>query len=95
MILWGLVDYINCFLSFPGEVHLVHWNTKYGTVAKALSKKDGLAVMGFFIEIDKKAEKSGPLPVTHMTKKHLGLYFKQAFFKTGHCIWFSGDSEKW
>ena len=53
------------FLSFPGEVHLVHWNTKYGTVAKALSKKDGLAVMGFFIEIDKKAEKSGPLPVTN------------------------------
>ena len=42
---------------------MVHWNTKYKTVGKALAKKDGLAVMGFFIEIDKKADKKGPLPV--------------------------------
>ena len=33
------------------------WNTKYKTVSKALAKGDGLVVMGFFLEIDSKAEK--------------------------------------
>ena len=42
----------------------MHWNTKYKTVAKALTKSDGLSVMGFFIDIDKKAPRSGALPVS-------------------------------
>ena len=37
--------------SFPMELHLVHWNTAYGTVANALNYHDGLAVIGFFYEV--------------------------------------------
>jgi len=36
---------------YPAELHLVHWNTKYGTVADAVTKNDGLAVLGFFYEV--------------------------------------------
>jgi len=37
---------------FPLEVHLVHRNLKYNSVTEALSKSDGLAVVGFFFEVD-------------------------------------------
>ena len=33
------------------QLHLVHWNTKYGSVGEALSKPDGLAVIGIFLEV--------------------------------------------
>ena len=33
------------------EVHLVHWNNKYNTYEEAATKADGLAVVGFFIEV--------------------------------------------
>ena len=36
---------------YPMEIHLVHWNNKYGDVATALGKSDGLAVLGFFYEV--------------------------------------------
>jgi len=36
--------------AYAGEIHLVHWNTKYTDVAEALTKTDGLAVLGFFLE---------------------------------------------
>lgn len=32
------------------EVHLVHFNKKYGTYKKSVNKKDGLAVVTFFIQ---------------------------------------------
>ena len=36
---------------FPAELHLVHFNAKYGTFAEAVNHKDGLAVLAFFIEL--------------------------------------------
>lgn len=35
---------------FDAEIHLVHYNAKYGSVAEAVSQPDGLAVLGFFLE---------------------------------------------
>jgi carbonic anhydrase len=37
--------------EYPAELHLVHFNTKYGDIATAVSKADGLAVLGFFYEV--------------------------------------------
>lgn len=34
-----------------GELHIVHVNTKYPDVATALSMSDGLAVLGFFVDV--------------------------------------------
>jgi len=39
--------------TFPLEVHLVHYNKKYGSLAKAAAKPDGLAVLGTFFHIQK------------------------------------------
>lgn len=33
-----------------GELHLVHYNTKYADLAAAASESDGLAVLGFFLQ---------------------------------------------
>merc|ERR1739838_1113213 len=35
-----------------GEMHIVHYNRKYGTPAQAMKKPNGLAVLGFFIKND-------------------------------------------
>ncbi|XP_050740226.1 uncharacterized protein LOC127010338 [Eriocheir sinensis] len=35
---------------FPGEVHLVHFKEKYGTVAEASNFEDGIAVLGVMLE---------------------------------------------
>merc|ERR1719357_2160532 len=37
--------------AFPLELHLVHYNAKYGTIGEALKYKDGLAVIGIMHEI--------------------------------------------
>merc|ERR1712121_554136 len=37
--------------EFPMEIHLVHWNTRYGSVPNAVQYSDGLAVLGFFYEV--------------------------------------------
>merc|ERR1711973_1069686 len=37
--------------EYPAEIHLVHWNKKYGDVQNAVTKADGLAVLGFFYEV--------------------------------------------
>ncbi|XP_049604677.1 carbonic anhydrase 1-like isoform X2 [Syngnathus scovelli] len=37
--------------KYPAELHLVHWNTKYGNFDEAASKPDGLAVLGVFLQI--------------------------------------------
>ncbi|KAH3803405.1 hypothetical protein DPMN_131665 [Dreissena polymorpha] len=39
--------------QFAAEIHLVHWNTKYGSLAKAANKSDGLAVLGIMIKFRK------------------------------------------
>ncbi|XP_039274570.2 carbonic anhydrase-like [Styela clava] len=36
--------------QFFGELHAVHYNKKYGSVAEAADKPDGLAVFGWFID---------------------------------------------
>ncbi|XP_046648360.1 carbonic anhydrase 2-like [Daphnia pulicaria] len=37
--------------SYPAELHLVHYNTKYGSFAEATKHSDGLAVLGIFISV--------------------------------------------
>ncbi|CAH1270571.1 CA2 [Branchiostoma lanceolatum] len=36
---------------FQGEVHLVHMNTKYPSFEQAMTKRDGLAVLGVFLQL--------------------------------------------
>ncbi|CAK8674725.1 unnamed protein product [Clavelina lepadiformis] len=38
--------------QYWGELHIVHYNTKYPDVGTAANKSDGLAVLGFFIKDD-------------------------------------------
>lgn len=40
---------------FAAEIHLVHYNKKYGSLESAKRELDGLAVLGFFFEIDDNA----------------------------------------
>lgn len=37
--------------KYAAELHLVHWNTKYGEFGKAVQQPDGLAVLGVFLKI--------------------------------------------
>ncbi|XP_061925701.1 carbonic anhydrase [Entelurus aequoreus] len=53
---WGASDdrgseHTLCGLTFPCELHLVHWNTKYASFGEAASQPDGLAVVGVFLKI--------------------------------------------
>ncbi|KAH3884995.1 carbonic anhydrase 2-like [Dreissena polymorpha] len=53
---WGAVDERGSEHSlngrhFPMEMHIVHYNKKYGNFSSSLNKTDGLAVLGFFFEI--------------------------------------------
>lgn len=43
---------------YPAELHIVHFNLKYGTIANAVTKSDGLAVVGVFCEVSGKFLKS-------------------------------------
>lgn len=36
------------------EMHLVHFNRKYGNISNAMTKEDGLAVIGVFFDITRK-----------------------------------------
>lgn len=40
---------------YDGELHLVHWNTKYGSFGEAVDKGDGLAVIGIFLQVGETA----------------------------------------
>ncbi|XP_022317159.1 carbonic anhydrase-like [Crassostrea virginica] len=37
--------------NYPAEIHIVHYNTKYSDIGTAMTNVDGLAVLGFFIEV--------------------------------------------
>ncbi|KAK4002262.1 hypothetical protein OUZ56_004103 [Daphnia magna] len=55
---WGVNDSIGSEhtvdgKSYAGELHFVHWNTKYGSFGEALKHGDGLAVLGVFVEAGK------------------------------------------
>ncbi|OWF52544.1 carbonic anhydrase 2-like isoform X2 [Mizuhopecten yessoensis] len=39
--------------KYDAELHLVHYNSKYETFAKAADKPDGLAVFGFMVKVGK------------------------------------------
>jgi len=43
--------------AYPGEVHFVHWNTKYASFGEAASMPDGLVVLGFFLKISDESTK--------------------------------------
>jgi hypothetical protein len=36
---------------FSSELHLVHFNTKYGDLNSAVDKPDGLAVLGILLKV--------------------------------------------
>ena len=40
------------FRSYPAELHIVHYNTKYGSFPDATSHSDGLAVLGILMEME-------------------------------------------
>ncbi|XP_052213016.1 carbonic anhydrase 2-like [Dreissena polymorpha] len=53
---WGAVDERGSEHSlngryFPMEMHIVHYNKKYGNISSSVDKADGLAVLGFFFEV--------------------------------------------
>lgn len=37
---------------FAAEVHLVHYNLKYGNFSNAVAQPDGLSVIGVFFEVE-------------------------------------------
>ena len=39
------------FYRYAGELHLVHYNTKYPSFSEATSHDDGLAVLGIFLKV--------------------------------------------
>ncbi len=48
---FSLVNSISIFIR-PFQLHLVHWNSsKYHSPMEAVSKSDGLAVLGVFLEV--------------------------------------------
>jgi len=46
---------------FSAELHLVHYNTKYGSFGNAADKPDGLAVLGMFIKVGAEHPEFGKL----------------------------------
>ena len=43
-------------VSYDGELHIVHYNTKYQSVTEAIDKNDGLAVLGVFLTVQEEDE---------------------------------------
>lgn len=48
-------------VEYDAELHLVHYNTKYGDFGSAANKPDGLAVFGFMVKVGKSHEGFGKL----------------------------------
>jgi len=47
---------------YPSEVHLVHWNSeKYASIGEAVTKDDGLAVLGALIKVGKEHQELAKL----------------------------------
>lgn len=61
--------------TFPAELHLVHFNTKYDTIGDAVAQEDGLAVLGIMLKIaSEDNEKLSPIidglsTITHSGRK--------------------------
>merc|ERR1712016_99717 len=61
--------------SFSAELHLVHYNTKYGDLGNAVDKPDGLAVLGMFIKVRNEGddrESTAILPRSGLSTESLG-----------------------
>ncbi|XP_078607735.1 carbonic anhydrase 1-like isoform X2 [Branchiostoma floridae x Branchiostoma japonicum] len=54
-------------VTYPAELHLVHWNQKYKDVGEAVDKPDGLAVIGVFFSRGK--EHAGFKPISDLFAK--------------------------
>nr|AGN29658.1 carbonic anhydrase 2 [Acartia pacifica] len=61
--------------TFPGEMHFVHFNKKYGSVENAINQPDGLVVIGFFLEISSQS-------MPGLTKMAKGLHQMRATYQT-------------
>nr|ANJ59778.1 alpha carbonic anhydrase 2 [Exaiptasia diaphana] len=66
---------------YPGELHLVFFNTKYGTIGNAAAKPDGLTVIGAFLRkgrgnfaMKKLAYKIRQISNEGAEAKHFGVY---------------------
>ena len=68
--------------TFPAELHIVHKNLKYGSMGEAVKHKDGIAAVGFFLQLgtypplmirvrlwDRYLPTNGPTLPTWRTKK--------------------------
>ncbi|CAH1270568.1 CA7 [Branchiostoma lanceolatum] len=53
--------------TYPAELHLVHWNTKYNDISEAVDKPDGLAVIGVFFKRGR--EHAGFKPISDLIAK--------------------------
>ncbi len=54
---------------YPGELHLVHWNTRYGDPGEAVQHPDGLCVLGRFFRLGEEEANPEMDRVTRMMKK--------------------------
>jgi hypothetical protein len=66
--------------SYPGELHLVHYNSKYGDYKSALKHSDGLAVLGVLFQVS---------PINYSqneTISWLACHWSLRSFTTAHCI---------
>lgn len=70
--------------SFPAEVHLVHYNTAYGTIGEAVDKPDGLCVLGAFIEVGE--EHSGMKDLLDCLPKHCSCKGTEADLDIGKVV---------
>jgi len=43
---------ISFLFRYSGELHLVHYNSKYANIAEAAANKDGIAVLGIFLQVE-------------------------------------------
>ncbi|XP_062599837.1 carbonic anhydrase 1-like isoform X2 [Saccostrea cucullata] len=74
---WGTEHAING-KRYSAELHMVHFNTKYGTVTNAIDKKDGIAVVAILF---KESRKSRLSPVDLFFRK-----YGSHVFHPGHAV---------
>ena len=51
VILTKMREILTWLSGYFSEVHFVHYNTRYGSLGEAADKEDGLAVLGYFIDV--------------------------------------------